>query len=110
MREKKTLAMTAGQFFLYLLIIIILRESLASAAPPTLEASADSFSVSTIPAVNMEASHRVSGFETMEDHIEGAEDCEPGPHIQSFENQLKCTSPSLRIDFRGLSWSSPTPL
>jgi hypothetical protein len=49
-REKKTMAMTAGQFFLYLLIIIILRESLASAASPTLEASAGSISVFTIPA------------------------------------------------------------
>lgn len=49
-REKKTMAMTAGQFFLYLLIIIILRESLASAASPTLEASAGSISVSTSPA------------------------------------------------------------
>jgi hypothetical protein len=70
-------------------------------------------------AVNMEASHRscqLSGFETMEDFlevedfIEGADDCEVGSHLLYVVNQLKCTSPSLRIDFRGLSWSSPTPL
>lgn len=116
--ENLTMAMTAGQFFLYLLIIIILKESLASAAP-TSEASLSQSTcarVTTIPAVNMGAPsgfYRFHGFQTTkdflkaEDYIEGADNCEPDPHIQNMVNQLKFDSSSLQNHSRSLSYSSP---
>lgn len=160
--------MTAGQFFLYLLIIIILRESLASAASPTSEPASEeppsSLGISTIPAgtvfhesfaifshfifwfgieklrtvlrarnsvresdvvfivifpfhfaVNTEAPsgfNQLHGYQTVEDLLEvvvdiGEDNCEPDQHMLRLVNRPKCTSSSLRIDFRSLSWSSP---
>ncbi|KAG0570216.1 hypothetical protein M758_6G139800 [Ceratodon purpureus] len=110
------MAMTAGQFFLYLLIIIILKESLASAESPTSKSAAEeppsSVRVSTTRAVDTEAPtgcYQLHDYQSLEDLLEvevgidEGDDCEPvNLLIRRLVNRLKRTSPSLRIDFRRL--------